>query len=423
MFGRVFVIKASLLLSAVFSILFGLSDNIYSAILWRFFLGLSNGMMGPIKVLVTEYNKGDEKREAEMMGAVIGMWGLGFLFNPAIAGFLSDPVKQYPESHLVKGFGPFLSAFPFALPNVTGCIFCLAASILVHNFVEETLHPRQNFTHFLRTKMMVRRVAPWSWFKQDIHEDCGAGGIVSSEVTPLSREEGNRDFGNASAEQAATMSSLWERDATRENLLSYWFFPFLIVCIEELIPLFCLSRASGLGLQEKDIGKIFTGCGFFYVVFQYVLLNGLVRNLGLYKTQLIGVSASVPLCALIPLALITNGQAPEGALALPTLMLLGVVYGITQVFSSLVISTLAMTTNRTVMVKDRGSTQGLSTLGGSIAKGIAPVFSGFFFSSSVQYITPPFGSVVVFSFVSLLGTCLAVKMSRLHQYENAVATN
>ena len=71
-----------------------------------------NGLLGPIKTIVSEYANGDQKKETQMMAIVLGMWGYGFLINPAISGYLSDPIKQYPDSEFVKIFGPVLEAVP-----------------------------------------------------------------------------------------------------------------------------------------------------------------------------------------------------------------------------------------------------------------------------------------------------------------------
>lgn len=408
-YGRIFVIKTSLLLSAVFSILFGLAPTFYMALVWRCILGLCNGIMGPVKVLITEYNRGDENKETEMMGLVLGMWGLGFLINPAITGYLSDPVKQFPDSHVVRVFEPFLTAFPFILPNVVGCIFCLIAYVLVHSFVEETLPPerRHYFTIFPCMDKTMRTLSSWRLFKH-FHEDFETGGPVSGEIVAL--EEG---LDGELSTESATISYLLKRRATREHLMVYWAHSFLIVGLEELFPLFCLSRASGLAIEEKNIGKLFSGSGFFFVTMQYFLLTGLVKKFGFYKTLWIGSCAGIPFCALIPLSLITNRGVSEGTLALSTFLLLSAVYAVVQVFSSLAISTLTMTTNRTVPSQHRGAMQGLSTVGGSIAKAAAPAFSGIFFSSSVDYFIPPFGSIAVFSFFSFLGICLAVKVCEL----------
>ena len=49
--------------------------------------------------------------------------------------------------------------------------------------------------------------------------------------------------------------------------------------LEELFPLFCLSRASGLAIQEKNIGEIFSMSGLFFITIQYFLLVGFVTQL------------------------------------------------------------------------------------------------------------------------------------------------
>jgi MFS family permease len=53
-YGRITVLYASLILSFVFSIMFGLAGNFTSALIWRFLLGLSNGLMGTAKTAVSE---------------------------------------------------------------------------------------------------------------------------------------------------------------------------------------------------------------------------------------------------------------------------------------------------------------------------------------------------------------------------------
>jgi MFS family permease len=44
-YGRFTVLYASLVLSFFFSVMFGLADNFTSVLIWRFLLGLGNGLM------------------------------------------------------------------------------------------------------------------------------------------------------------------------------------------------------------------------------------------------------------------------------------------------------------------------------------------------------------------------------------------
>jgi len=315
-----------------------------------------------------------------------------------------------------------LRAYPFILPNIVGCLFCLIAYILVVSFVEETLpvERRQSFglhTIFPSRNKIMRNVSSFGLFKHLYEGEAEISKEIITLMPHSKEEEGHKRA--IEEEKPATICSLLKRKSTREHLLVYWFYSFLIIGLDETFPLFCLSKVSGLGIQEKDIGDIFSGTGFFYITIQYFLLTGLVRRFGFYKTMRIGAFCSVPFACLIPLSVITNKDVPEGTLAFSTFFLLSLVYAIVRVFSLLVFSTLTMTTNRTVSAYHRGTMQGLSMLGGSVAKACGPTFGGILFSSSVRHFPPPLGSVVVFSIFSLLGISLAMQTLLLSEPEAA----
>jgi len=74
----------------------------------------------------------------------MGIWRWGFLVAPAISGFCSDPLKQYPGWLLVDSpFYSLLDDFPFFLPNLVGAALGLVALFAVNFFVEETLPERK----------------------------------------------------------------------------------------------------------------------------------------------------------------------------------------------------------------------------------------------------------------------------------------
>lgn len=78
-YGRAFVLQACLLLSAVVSLLFGMSTSLTWALVWRFCLGLSNGLISTAKTAATELANHDEAIERRTMGLVIGMRSWGYL--------------------------------------------------------------------------------------------------------------------------------------------------------------------------------------------------------------------------------------------------------------------------------------------------------------------------------------------------------
>jgi len=435
-YGRVFVIKVSLILSAFGSILFGFAPTFSSALFCRFLIGLSNGIIGPLKTLVSEMSKGDETKETQSLAIILGMWGYGFLLNPAISGYLSDPIKQYPNIEFVQAFGPLLRPFPFLLPNLVGFLFCMIAYNLVSKYVDETLpaERRQDFRLWSilpcwRSSTMLRTVSSWGLFKHMHYTDAelsnetmGSSQRSSSipkwirpspSSTALMISAPNSQEGVDTSldedEKPATIASLWQRDSTRQHLLVSWVYSFLICAIDETFPLYCISKTSGLGVHEKIIGNILSGTGFFYVTLQYFLVTKLVGRFGLYNSMKIGTLFSIPIVAFIPLSLITNRDAPEGKLTWSTLLFLSITYAIVRAFSSTFFSTLTMALNRTVPVQQRGTMNGLCMLGGSVGKGFGPIFAGILYSTSVAKITPPYGSVVVYAILAALGLCIFLK--------------
>mmetsp|Transcript_12320 Transcript_12320/g.22226 ORF Transcript_12320/g.22226 Transcript_12320/m.22226 type:complete len:625 (-) Transcript_12320:380-2254(-) len=460
-YGRTFSIEASLLLSAVFSVLFGLAPTLPLALLSRFALGLSNGLIGSIKTIITEMSHGDKSKETRTMAIVMGMWGYGFLVNPAFSGYLADPMKQYPNSNFVLFLDSSLNLTdnPFLLPNLAGCVFCLSAYFCVRAFVEETL-PQNKIQPFKvlvpsccrrAAPAIVRTVSSFGLFKhlhltqpemeanEGEEKRCSDGSTLPRWVSPspsttaltilsarssaaMAKQTPTAGVEGCPEEEkeAATIKSLWARPSTRKHLSLYWVYSFLIITVDETFPLYCISKRSGLGVEEKVIGNLLSGAGSFYILIGYFLLTGLVDRFGFYKSMVIGSLFSIPTVSLIPLSLLTNRDVAEGSLAWSTLVLVSLIYAITRACSSVCFSTLTMTTNRTVPAHQRAAMNGLSMLGGSLGKAAGPAFAGLLFSESVERIVPPMGSVVVWIIIAFMGLGFFVQTLLLPEHENVV---
>lgn len=474
--GRTFAIRMSLLLSAVFSVLFGLAPTLPLALLARFALGLSNGLIGSIKTIIMEMSHGDKSRETRTMAIVMGMWGYGFLVNPAISGYLADPMRQYPDSGVVDRLNSVLNleANPFLLPNLVGCFFCLLAYFCVRTFVEETL-PEDKIQPFewraflppvcrRATPNIIRNISSFGLFKHlqfteaeteviDEERASGTGGTrdhgtdkdalprwvrpspsttaltILSPRTTVAKPEQNSNVvdaklpqakgGQEEAKETATIKSLMQRPSTRSHLILNWIYAFLVITVDETFPLYCMSKQSGLGVEEKMIGNLLSGAGAVYVLIQYLLLTNLVDRYGFYKAMKIAAFFSVPTVFLVPVSLITNRNAVEGTLTPSTYALISVVYAVARAFSSVTFSTLTMTTNRTVPAHQRAAMNGLAMLGGSVGKAAGPVFAGLLFSTSVgrtAWIRPPWGSVVVWTIIACMGMGFFLRTSRLEEH-------
>ena len=438
-YGRKFTIKATLLLSAIFSILFGFAPNFKLALLFRFLLGLSNGIVGSVKTIISEMSE-SEKEETNLMALVLGMWGYGFLLSPAISGFLSDPVKQYPQSAILDGqLKELLTAYPFLLPNVIGCILCVISYYAVHINIEETLPPEQ-LTSFRESMLelcyprerhaLLRTASSWNFFKyispptttnqQTATNLSLARWMVPSPSTSLFVQSPEKDYLEdlPSKRANASIRSLWRRKSTRKHLLVYWFYSFLVVSIDESFPLFCMSASSGLDITEKAIGKIFCGSGVCYICLQYFTVTKLTLLYGPYNSLYIGVICSIPVASLIPLSLLLNKNSELDHTSYACFVFLSVCYAWIRVSSSVVFSTITITTNKTVPISERASMNGLSMLGGSLGKALGPIFAGVLFATSVSsgLFIPPFGSVVVFSVIGFMGLMMVVQVHHLKNF-------
>ena len=228
---------------------------------------------------------------------------------------------------------------------------------------------------------------------------------------------------DCSTSSTATISSLWNQTSTRNHLATTWCYAFVAVSLDEAFPLYCISQNSGLGLSEVSIGKILSGCGLIFASVQYFIYSFIVNKYGLYKSIRIGAIFSAPLLALLPIARLLNNSNDDDETdntfdgitwsAYVYLVLLLASY---RVFSMVFFSSIAVATNRTVIPSHRGTMNGLSTLGGSVSKGLAPTFAGLLvaFALSSGYVpsgsSGNVGGFVIFGIIGLMG-CITVIMS------------
>lgn len=460
-YGRRLVLISSLTLSALFSILFGMSQSFVGACVWRFLLGLSNGIVGTVKTVVSELaatatrhsrNDGEgnsnesensEKNkhsnrtlETRRMGMVVGMRAWGFLVSPAIGGLLSEPVKQYPsffananntDNHhsddAQRMAIPFLLQYPFVLPNFVGAILCVATALLVACCIQETLPPdaRRSVKRIpwdcwaYLTSRLVQCCAslPWkSWQKEGENVSLLPSSLAGSSTSYTGER---RDVENSSD---SPIRSIWKKESTRNALASYWFFSLVITCLDEAFPLFCISTIGGLGVSEKRIGKILSFAGLVFALTQYLVYVKTVHHYGINKSLWIGCVAGFAPVVFIPVSLLlgrqqnaisndensNNDDAGDDASGLPwsASTCLVAIMAISKIFSCMFFTSISVVLNQTVEANQRATLNGVAALGGSIAKGIGPIVAGVLVSSSFYMLTR-YGSIMIFTCIACMG--------------------
>jgi len=130
-----------------------------------------------------------------------------------------------------------------------------------------------------------------------------------------------------------------------------------------------------------------------------------------------GAFLSSPMVIFIPLSIVISNHSSssfavkyddEGndTLSWPTTIFLSFIMSWNRIFAMTFFAGITIATNRTVPTSHRATMNGLSMLGGSVAKAIGPTFAGFLvaFSASSGVIHPRvLGSVVIFAMIGLLG--------------------
>jgi MFS family permease len=390
--GRVFVLQCSLTLSVVFSIIFGTSSNYTIALFWRLCLGMSNAITSTSKTLASEIGHGDDNKEKQAMGLVIGMRSWGFLIGPAIGGLLADPVKQYPNHYSEDSWlANVFRCFPYLLPNLAVATVCLIAAITVPLSISETLDHKE---------------------RSNSQKNGPCHTMPTNERKPLMTADPSNDT-------EFNEISIWSCKRTRLNMIFNWIFSFAVTVIDDGFPLFCISTVGGLGYDETSIGQVLSLAGLIFAVGQYATYTVMVHRLGLYPSITVGCALGLVPASLIPLAVWLNrtGQ-PEWVI----MLYLSVVLGICKIMVCACFSSLAIATNQSVTKRQRAKMNGLLLLGSSITKGLGPIFVGYLvslsFSGNVLLVAPEYGSIVIFGAVGgmgLLVTLVAVRLERLQQ--------
>lgn len=455
-YGRKSVLIISLVSAAFFSISFGLSPNFAWAVGSRLLLGLGNGIMLIARTLISELARGDHDLEASGMGRLMSMVGYGMLLAPAIGGGLSEPMTQYPNANWFgRRFDSFLSQYPFILPNIVACILSLVSLVLVVVSIEETLPQEKRrparymvpdfcqwiarlpFMLATNVKKVCCQQAPtnhnyeqvtttitenddddddWDDETNSIQDDLR---ILEqrdySELTSLLSTPGSRaSYSSAlhrpsvittttsskQTNKSATIKSLMSNKSTRDCLIAYWANCFVNVALNEAFPLFCMSKQGGLSFTEAQIGVIGTGAGCLFCICQYFVFSYVIQKYGLTKSMVYASLLSNAPAILFPISKLLPTSSSWTAL-----LFLGILMAVIMIFNSVFYANITIVTNRTVEASHRATLNGLSSLGASISRGLAPLFAGSLVSICLSsgIVSSSYGALVIYTILTVLG--------------------
>ena len=398
--GRLRTLKLALTLSALFSILFGMSKSLFTAILWRGCLGASNCLVSTTKTVATEIAEGSEKLQRRTMGLVVGMRSWGLLIAPAIAGFLAEPATQYPGllvriSTRCPRIVSLVEIYPFLLPNIFGACCCLVAAAAIDFLLHETLNTSSD------TSQSQRAEDP---------ADPNANSV--QEETPLLEQRKNETT-------SRSKQSVWSRPLTRGHMVAHWMFSVISTYVDEAFPLFCISETGGLGLRESDIGTVLSVAGLLFAMLQYATFASLTHTFGLYRSMSIGCWLGTLPAAFMPLALLLRPRTNETVTGSSWWFVpyLSFIMGFTKLFHSLYFTSMAVAINKTVDSRQRGRMNALVQTGNSVAKAFGPSLAGLLVTLSFSSVAFPaeYGSFFVWSLVPVMGAVVACRIRWLQR--------
>jgi len=235
---------------------------------------------------------------------------------------------DHNDAYFDEDLPDWMHTYPFLLPNIVAAILCSLSMIGIALLVKE-----EGETATAKT------TAPKSTtptYGNNMNDDTDGfkpvvkthSNFLGGENHPLLQsdrdnqqpldEDSKKEVSISTAttigrSRIKALKYVWKRKNTRYHLMAYWAFSFVVVCIDEALPLFLIARWYGPGLSTAKIGLILSASGLIVALSQsksLTLVGGRIFSqdgLGFYSSlKLAAIMGSLP-SLLIPLVLILNG--------------------------------------------------------------------------------------------------------------------
>ena len=220
---------------AIMSLLFGLSVNIYMAIVARLLLGLLNPSTGLIKTVVSELCV--EEHQAFAMSVVSGSWSIGLVVGPAIGGYTSRPADQYPGSYV--GNVVIFKQFPYLLPNLITAVVSFISLILIYLYLPETLRKPSSESGYEMVSVKDKDNDEESENINLERERLVSEGSMSDESDDVDIDVGKCNGGD---NLLSSFIDLLRIESVRITNIAYMIISYTSIVHDEVLPLWALSE-------------------------------------------------------------------------------------------------------------------------------------------------------------------------------------
>lgn len=201
-------------------------------------------------------------------------------------------------------------------------------------------------------------------------------------------------------QQQTSLRSIWQRTDTRNHLIAYWLYSFIVICIDEAFPLYCISSHNGFvtRMSESDIGIILSLSGIIFALGQFRFYTWIVDRFGIYGSLGMGCWWGVLPTTFIPFASLFlicdatptipsngNDHGAGNSNKRYSIIYLSTLMGITKLYQSAFFSSITIATNRTVPKEVRSSMNGFASVGAGAAKAIGPLIAGYWMALCLSF--------------------------------------
>ncbi|KAJ1381487.1 Tetracycline resistance protein TetA/multidrug resistance protein MdtG [Sesbania bispinosa] len=329
-YGRKPVIIIGVITVVIFNTLFGLSTNLWMAIITRFLLGSLNGILGPVKAYATELFR--EEHQALGLSTVSASWGVGLIIGPALGGYLAQPAEKYPH---IFPKDSFWDKFPYFLPCfiISALAFAVAIACI---WIPETLHNHNG--------------------RNQSTDDAEALENGSKRVDKEKIVQKNEN-----------LLLNWP---LMSSVIVYSVFSLHDIAYQEVFSLWAVSpsRLGGLNFTTDNVGDILAISGLALIIYQLTLYPSVERAFGPIAIARIAGMFSIPLLQSYPFIALLSGVALYIVISIASIL--------KNILSVTITTGLFLLQNRVVEQHQRGAANGISMTSMSLFKAIGPAAGG-----------------------------------------------
>ncbi|KAH7321286.1 major facilitator superfamily protein [Stachybotrys elegans] len=386
-YGRKPALIFGLLSTMICFIAWGMSTSLTMAIAVRTIQGAGNGNVGIIRTMVAEMVT-ERSLQPKAFSIMPLVWSLGSIVGPSVGGFFAQPAKQWPG---IFGNIEFLKQYPYLLPNLVATMFFLVSTSSAFFFLQETLptkRGREDWGLHVGKKLTrnFRRRQPVTHRRQSFVDGEATAPLLPSQ--PLSKHSHK-----VITQQSPRMKEIFTPQ-TVLNLVSYTFLAFHCVAYDQCLPVFMhhpvkkhtaentslpFKFNGGFGLDEGEIGTIFTIYGVVCGLVQFLVYSPLVTRYGVLKCFR-ACALFLPIIYFITpyTVLLPTGRLRVAAIAL-AMCLKG--FGAIIAFPS----TTILLTNSCSSLRILGTLNGFATMFSGLGRAAGPASTGWVFSWGAEH--------------------------------------